>query len=97
MGMIAGSDARNPVLVGSSGATNVVPKHVVSAVPAGLDCRPLQLPGTVGFIPHWRKGNGVFVTFGDSGSRKQNCHERGEGGELENPCESTEKRAIFSR
>jgi hypothetical protein len=27
----------------------------------------------------------VFVTFGDSGSRKQNCHERGEGGELENP------------
>jgi type I restriction enzyme, S subunit len=28
----------------------------------------------------------VFVTFGDSGSRKQNCHERGEGGELGNPC-----------
>jgi hypothetical protein len=27
----------------------------------------------------------VFVTFGDSGSRKHNCHERGEGGELENP------------
>jgi hypothetical protein len=24
----------------------------------------------------------VFVTFGDSGSRKHNCHERGEGGEL---------------
>jgi hypothetical protein len=43
MGMIAGSDARNPVLVGSPGAANVVPKHAVSAVPAGLDCRPLQL------------------------------------------------------
>jgi hypothetical protein len=27
----------------------------------------------------------LFVTFGDSGSRKQNCHERGEGGGLENP------------
>jgi hypothetical protein len=33
----------------------------------------------------------VFVTFGDSGSRKQHCHERGEGGELENPCSSMEK------
>ena len=28
----------------------------------------------------------LFVTFGDSGSQKQNCHERGEGGERENPC-----------
>jgi hypothetical protein len=27
-----------------------------------------------------------FVTFGDSGSRTQNCHERGEGGGLEDPC-----------
>jgi hypothetical protein len=41
---------------------------------------------TVGLGPHivanrvrtlW-----LFVTFGDSGSRKQKCHERGEGGEL---------------
>jgi hypothetical protein len=32
------------------------------------------------------KTSWLFVTFGDSGSRKQNCHERGEGGELENPC-----------
>ena len=29
--------------------------------------------------------SGLFVTFGDSGSRKQNCHERGEGGGLESP------------
>jgi hypothetical protein len=33
----------------------------------------------------------LFVTFGDSGSRKQNCHERGEGGGRENPYESMEK------
>src|SRR5712692_7570226 len=43
MGMIAGSDARNPVLVGSLGAANVVPNKAVSAVLAGLDCRPLHL------------------------------------------------------
>jgi hypothetical protein len=28
----------------------------------------------------------LLLTFGDSGSLKQNCYERGEGGELENPC-----------
>jgi hypothetical protein len=28
------------------------------------------------------KTSWVFVTFGDSGSLKHNCHERGEGGEL---------------
>jgi hypothetical protein len=33
----------------------------------------------------------LFVTFGDSGSWKQNGHERGESGELENPCESMKK------
>ena len=33
----------------------------------------------------------LFVTFGDSGSRKQHCHEQGASGELENPCESMEK------
>jgi hypothetical protein len=33
----------------------------------------------------------ISITFGDSGSRKQNCHEQGASGELENPCESMEK------
>jgi hypothetical protein len=33
----------------------------------------------------------LIVTFGDSGARKHNCHKRGEGGELENPCESMQK------
>jgi Family of unknown function (DUF6444) len=33
----------------------------------------------------------LFITFGDSSSRKQNCHERGESDELENPCESMKK------
>jgi hypothetical protein len=39
----------------------------------------------------------LLRTFGDSGSPKQNCHDRSEGGKLETPCESLEKRAIFSR
>jgi hypothetical protein len=33
----------------------------------------------------------VFVIFCDSGSRKHNCHVRGESGGLENPCESMEQ------
>src|SRR5688500_7786194 len=42
-------------------------------------------------VNEWSYANRVrtlwlFVTFGDSGSRKQHGHERGEGGELENPC-----------
>jgi hypothetical protein len=39
----------------------------------------------------------LLATFGDSGLLKQICHERGEGGKVEAPCESMEKRAIFSR
>jgi hypothetical protein len=31
------------------------------------------------------KTSWLLRTFGDAGSRKQNCHERGEGGGLENP------------
>jgi hypothetical protein len=37
-------------------------------------------------VKSWRKNSRLFVTFGDSGSRKQNCHEQGASGELENPC-----------
>jgi hypothetical protein len=36
-------------------------------------------------VPARVRTSWLFVTFGDSGSRKHNCHERGEGGELENP------------
>jgi hypothetical protein len=39
----------------------------------------------VSLASHIRNRNWVFVTFGDSGSRKQHCYERGKGGELENP------------
>jgi hypothetical protein len=48
-------------------------------------------PNKVGIIPHRGKGCWLIVTFGDSGSRKHNGHERGEGGKLENPCESMKK------
>jgi hypothetical protein len=33
-------------------------------------------------VPNLAKVSGLFVTFGDSGSWKQNCHERGESDEL---------------
>jgi hypothetical protein len=45
-------------------------------------------PKKVGFIPHGQKGNYDEVCFRFT---KHNCHERGEGGELENPCESMAK------
>jgi hypothetical protein len=55
-------------------------------------CSQPHVPSANHVIITW-----LFVTFGDSGSRKQNCHERGEGGELENPCESMEQGALLSR
>jgi hypothetical protein len=44
------------------------------------------IPDKVGLTPHQRKGSWLFVTFGDSGSRKQNCHEQRECSNLEDPC-----------
>jgi hypothetical protein len=51
---------------------------------------------TVGVIPHWRKGHGLIVTFGDSGSLQHNCDERVEGDILENPYQSMEKQGFLS-
>ena len=39
---------------------------------------------------------GLLRTFSDSGDLKQNYHEQVAGGKLENPCESMDKRTIFS-
>jgi hypothetical protein len=38
----------------------------------------------------------LIVSFGDSGSRQQNCAERAEGDTRENPYQSMEKRGFLS-
>jgi hypothetical protein len=66
------------IAVDDSAATARAVTYVASIVGRHRDFR-LHLPNLVTIS--W-----VFVTFGDSGSRTQNCHERGEGGGLEDPC-----------
>jgi len=52
----------------------------------------VMLGMTMLVTPSW-----FWRTCGDSGERQQTCHVRGEGGTLENPCQSMAKRAIISR